>query len=74
MVGTADKADASATPGETTPEQQLQSVLYDHEDGKVTFTRPGVESREFSVKDGEIRTNLEGYEWLLRHVVGQPTA
>jgi hypothetical protein len=44
------------------------------EDGPVTFTRPGIEARDFTVKDGKISTTKEGRAWLLQHVAGTSPA
>ena len=51
-------------------EEAVANVLTDLEDGPVTFTRPGVEARDFTVKDGKISTTAEGRDWLLQHVAG----
>lgn len=56
--------------GGTAPEDALQGVVVGLPDGTVTFTRPGIEAREFTVDNGTIRTNAEGYDWLLRNVTG----
>lgn len=70
---------AKAQPADTTPtsdpaaaavEDKFEVLAAGHEDGKVTFTRPGIESRDFTVKDGKISTTKEGQDWLLTHALG----
>jgi hypothetical protein len=53
-----------------TPEEVLVGVTSGLPDGPVTFSRPGIETRDFTVKDGKISTTKEGQDWLLRNVVG----
>jgi hypothetical protein len=54
----------------TEPEDVLVGLTDSYEDGPVTFTRPGVESRTFQVKGGKISTTKDGQAWLFTHVVG----
>lgn len=56
------------------PEDVLVGFTASLDDGPVTFTRPGIESREFKVKDGKISTTREGHDWLLLHVAGTTSA
>ncbi len=69
---TRDQATASAdtTTGVATPQAMVQAVVDGLQDGPTTFTRPGVEERSFTVKDGKISTTREGYDWLLANVAG----
>jgi hypothetical protein len=62
--------DAPTTDTFTDPEDSLLAVTVALEDGPVTFTRPGIESLTFQVKDGKISTTKERHQWLLTHVVG----
>jgi hypothetical protein len=58
------------TGTEPDPQNVLDGVTVDLPDGPVTFTRPGIESMDFTVKDGKISTTKDKQDWLLRHVVG----
>jgi hypothetical protein len=64
----------TAAEAKAAEEEAINVALPDLADGPVTFTRPGIESMDFTVKDGQISTTAEGRDWLLRHVVGTPTA
>lgn len=68
-----DAPAADLTPAQAEAEA-INVALPDLEDGPVTFTRPGIESKTFTAKGGEISTNAEGRDWLLAHVVGTPAA
>lgn len=71
-------AKTEQTTDQTPAQQEAEEInvaLPDLADGPVTFTRPGIEEKSFTVKDGNISTNAEGRDWLLQHVVGtSPTA
>lgn len=69
LVGQPDEPEDTGDAA-TDEDHVLDAVALGLEDGPVTFSRPGVESMSFQVKDGKISTTKERHEWLLTHVVG----
>lgn len=57
---------------DATPEAKAPTAVTidGHDDGPITFTLPGIESRDFTVKGGTISTDAEGAAWLLANVAG----
>jgi hypothetical protein len=49
-------------------------LLTAHEDGEITFTRPGVEAKTFQVKDGRVRVTEEDRDWLVQYGVAREGA
>lgn len=61
---------AEDTGAAADPDEAVQVLAAGLDDGPVTFTRPGVESMNFQVKDGKISTTAAKRDWLLRNGVG----